>query len=172
MPYNNYMQGGMFGPLGGSQNMRGIGQLTDRDLQLIASQMGSLGADRDRAVLPNYASPAPAGGPQGPPRVPGIGTTGIDPSMMAGAAEGGLQGMNMNPVGDSMGGMQDAIMDFGARKMEEERLRKMLADAGSGTGNTLPPGLFSNPVASGGGGFTSVRGGTGPTGMGWVPPTR
>ena len=56
MPYNNYMQGGMFGPLGGSQNMRGVGQLTDRDLQLIASQMGSLGADRDRAVLPNYAS--------------------------------------------------------------------------------------------------------------------
>ena len=35
--------------------------------------------------------------------------------------------MNMNPVGDSMGGMQDAIMDFGAKKMEEERLRKMLA---------------------------------------------
>ena len=171
MPYNNYMQGGMFGPLGGSQNIGGMGQLTDRDLQLIASQMGSPRADRGRAILPNYGSPAPAGGPQGPPTVPGIGSTGIDPSMMAGAAEGGLQGINMNPTGDSMGGMQDAIMDFGARKLEEERLRKLLATAGGGA-NTLPPGLFGNPVASGGGGFTSVRGGTGPTGMGWVPTAR
>ena len=56
--------------------------------------------------------------------------------MMAGAAEGGLQGINMNPTGDSMGGMQDAIMNFGRQKMEEERLRKLLATAGGGA-NTM-----------------------------------
>ena len=43
--------------------------------------------------------------------------------------------------------------------MEEERLRKMLASM-SGMNNTLPPGLSGS---YGGGGFTSLRGGTGPT---------
>jgi len=59
--------------------------------------------------------------------------------------------------------MQDAIMEFGQRKMDEERLRKLLMDArggGAGMGNTLSPGLYGS---AGGGGFTSVRGGTGPT---------
>jgi len=111
-------------------------------------------------TLPNYA---PAGTAQ-PQQVPGIGTTGIDPSMMRNTVGGGLDGIPMTPQGDSMGGMQDAIMGFGQRQLEEERLKQMLAMArGGGMAGTLPPGLFSNPIASGGGGFSSVRGGTGPT---------
>ena len=119
MPYNNYMQGGMFGPMGGSQNIGGMGQMSERELAMLLGSMQ--GNSPTGGSLPNYSTPRP------PQQAPGIGTTGIDPSMMAGAAEGGLQGMNMNPAGDSMGGMQDAIMDFGARKLEEERLRKLLA---------------------------------------------
>jgi len=84
--------------------------------------------------------------------------------MMRNTVGGGLDGIPMTPQGDSMGGMQDAIMGFGQRQLEEERLKQMLAMArGGGMAGTLPPGLFSNPIASGGGGFSSVRGGTGPT---------
>ena len=115
-------------------------------------------------TLPNYA---PAGTAQ-PQQVPGIGTTGIDPSMMRNTVGGGLDGIPMTPQGDSMGGMQDAIMGFGQRQLEEEKLKQMLAMARGG-GSTLTPGLAGSV---GGGGFTSLRGGTGPTGMGWVPPAR
>jgi len=78
--------------------------------------------------------------------------------MMAGGASGGLQGMDFGPqAGDQMGGMQDAIMSMGRQKAEEERIAKLLA-ASMGGGSTLTPGMYSNPVAAGGGGFPSVRG--------------
>ena len=85
---------------------------------------------------------------------------------MSNTVGGGLDGIPMTPQGDSMGGMQDAIMSFGQRQLEEERLKRLFAGAG---GSTLTPGLAGSV---GGGGFTSLRGGTGPTGMGWVPPAR
>ena len=154
VPHNN-MQGGMFGPMGGSQNMGGMGQMSERELaMMLASMQGN------SPTLPNYAT----AGPPPPSQVPGIGTTGIDPSMMSNTVGGGLDGIPMTPQGDSMGGMQDAIMGFGQRQLEEERRKQMLAMArGRGMAGTLPPGLFSNPIASGGGGFSSVRGGNGPT---------
>ena len=162
MPHNN-MQGGMFGAMGGSQNMGG---LSERELAMLLGSMQGNSPTGGR--MPNYSTPAP------PQQVPGIGTTGIDPSMMSNTVGGGLDGIPMTPQGDSMGGMQNAIMNFGQDQLERERLKQLLmaSRGGSGMAGTLPPGLFSNPVASGGGGFTSVRGGTGPTGMGWVPPTR
>jgi len=148
------MQGGMFGPMGGSQNIGG-GQMSQKEWEMLLGSMQG-----NSPTLPNYA---PAGTAQ-PQQVPGIGTTGIDPSMMRNTVGGGLDGIPMTPQGDSMGGMQDAIMGFGQRQLEEERLKQMLAMArGGGMAGTLPPGLFSNPIASGGGGFSSVRGGTGPT---------
>ena len=155
VPHNN-MQGGMFGPMGGSQNMGGMGQMSERELAMLLGSMQ--GNSPTGGSLPNYSTPRP------PQQVPGIGTTGIDPSMMSNTVGGGLDGIPMTPQGDSMGGMQDAIMGFGQRQLEEERLKQMLAMArGGGMAGTLPPGLFSNPIASGGGGFSSVRGGNGPT---------
>ena len=155
VPHNN-MQGGMFGPMGGSQNIGGMGQMSERELAMLLGSMQGNSPTGGR--MPNYSTPAP------PQQVPGIGTTGIDPSMMSNTVGGGLDGIPMTPQGDSMGGMQDAIMGFGQRQLEEERLKQMLAMArGGGMAGTLPPGLFSNPIASGGGGFSSVRGGTLPT---------
>ena len=157
MPHNN-MQGGMFGPMGGSQNIGGMGQMSERELAMMLGSMQGNSPTGGR--MPNYSTPAP------PQQVPGIGTTGIDPSMMSNTVGGGLDGIPMTPQGDSMGGMQDAIMSFGQRQLEEERLKRLFAGAG---GSTLTPGLAGSV---GGGGFTSLRGGTGPTGMGWVPPAR
>jgi hypothetical protein len=149
MPHNN-MQGGMFGAMGGSQNMGGM---SERELAMMLGSMQG-----NSPTLPNYSTPAP------PSQVPGIRTTGIDPSMMRNTVGGGLDGIPMTPQGDSMGGMQDAIMSFGQRQLEDERLRKLLETVrGGGMAGTLPPGLFSNPIALGGGGFSSVRGGRGPT---------
>jgi len=148
MPYPfNDMQGGMFGPPGGTQNLGGP-VMSDRELQMLLSQMrsqsptgGALGG-----TLPMYDTPAPAGGPASPQGVPGLGTTGIDPNMIAqvGAAGGGLQGMDFGAQGDPMGGMQDAIMSFGRQKAEDERLRRLFAEmaaqgGGMGGGAVVPP---------------------------------
>ena len=158
------MQGGLFGPMGGSQNFRGGGQFTDEELQMMLGQMQS--QSPTGGSLPMY-NPPPAGGPPSPQGVPGLGTTGIDPSMMAMGSGGGLDGMDFGTqAGDQMGGMQDAIMSMGRQKAEEERIAKLLL-AAQGGGNTLTPGMYSNPVAAGGGGFNSMRGGTGPT---QIPP--
>mgnify|MGYP003137536728 CR=1 FL=1 len=122
VPHNN-MQGGMFGPMGGSQNIGGMGQMSERELAMLLGSMQG-----NSPTLPNYSTPAP------PQQVPGIGTTGIDPSMMSNTVGGGLDGIPMTPQGDSMGGMQDAIMSFGQRQLEEERLRKLLETVRGGGG--------------------------------------
>ena len=146
----------MFGPMGGSQNIGG-GQMSQKEWEMLLGSMQGNSPTGTR--LPNYA---PAG-PAQPQQVPGIGTTGLDRQMLAGAAGGGLDGVNMNAPSNPLGPMEDAIMNFGQSQLEEEKLKRMLAMAGGGMASTLPPGLFSNPIASGGGGFSSVRGGTGPT---------
>ena len=166
MPYPfNDMQGGMFGPPGGTQNLGGgMGQMTDRDLQMLLGQLrsqsptgGAIGG-----TLPAYDSPAPRGGPAAPQGVPGLEDSGIDPNMIAqvGAAGGGLQGMDFNPqaAGDGMGGMQDAIMSMGRQKAEEERIRKILAEAGMGGGGNVPvrptdPTYFGGSGHGMGGGY-------------------
>ncbi len=177
MPYPfNDMQGGMFGPPGGTQNLGGgLGQdrpMTDRDLQMLLGQLSRSQSPTGGGIggtLPAYDSPAPRGGPASPQGVPGLGDSGIDPNMIAqvGAAGGGLQGMDLGTqaVDEGMGNMQDAIMSMGRQKAEEERIRKLLLAAQGGS--TLTPGMYSNPVAAGGGGFNSLRGGTGST---QIPP--
>ena len=77
MPFNQGgMQGGLFGPMGGSQNFGG-GQMTDRELRMLLEQLrtqsptgGAIGG-----TLPAYDSPAPRGGPASPQGVPGLGDT-------------------------------------------------------------------------------------------------
>ena len=169
------MDGGMFGPPGGTQNIRGGlggGQMTDREFQQILEGLRRSQSPTGGAIggtLPAYDSPAPRGGPAAPQGVPGIGDSGIDPNMIAqvGAAGGGLDKIDFGTQSfdDGMGGMQDAITSMGRQKMEEERLRRLFAEMAAQGG-----GMGAGSVA--GGGFTSPRGGTGPTGMGWVPPTR
>ena len=140
MPYPfNDMQGGMFGPPGGTQNLGGgLGQdrpMTDRELQMLLGQMGQMRSQSPTGgaiggTFPAYDSPAPRGGPASPQGVPGIGDSGIDPNMIAqvGAAGGGLDKMNFGTqaVDQGMGGMQDAIMGIANQKAEDERIRKLL----------------------------------------------
>ena len=136
MPYPfNDMQGGMFGPQGGLQNIGG-GQMTDRELQMLLGQMRS--QSPTGGALPNYDSPGPAGGPPPPQGVPGLGTTGIDPRMMSSEASGGLGGMNFGEQ-DIAGGMQDAqeglmsIARQNAQAQREAEMLKRLLEAAGGT---------------------------------------
>ena len=156
MPYPfNDMQGGMFGPPGGTQNLGGgTGQMTDRELQMLLGQLSRSQSETGRGIggtLPAYDSPAPRGGPAAPQGVPGLGDTGIDPSMIGGAAGGGLQGMDFGTkaVDEGMGGMQDAIMGIYKQKQEDERIRKlMLAAQGGGVG--MGAGTMQGPVGQSG----------------------
>ena len=155
MPYPfNDMQGGMFGPPGGTQNLGGgMGQMTDRDLQMLLGELrtqsptgGGIGG-----TLPAYESPAPRGGPAAPQGGPGLGDSGIDPSMIGGAAGGGLQGMDFGTqaVDEGMGGMQDAIMGIANQKAEDERIRKLLEAYRSG-GVGMGAGTMQGPVGQSG----------------------
>ena len=160
MPYPfNDMQGGMFGPPGGTQNLGGgMGQMTDRELQMLLGQLrtqsptgGGIGG-----TLPAYDSPAPRGGPAAPQGVPGLGDSGIDPNMIAqvGAAGGGLDKMNFGTqaVDQGMGGMQDAIMGIANQKAEDERIRKLLeAYRGGGSmGAGMGAGAMQGPIGQSG----------------------
>jgi hypothetical protein len=172
MPYPfNDMQGGMFGPPGGTQNLGGgLGQdrpMTDRDLQMLLGQLSRSQSATGGGIvgtLPAYDSPAPRGGPASPQGVPGIGDSGIDPSMIGGAAGGGLQGMDFGTqaVDEGMGGMQDAIMGIANQKAEDERIRKLLeAYRGGGMGGGNVPVRPTDPTYRGGSG----HGMSGPSGM-------
>ena len=141
---NGGMTGGVFGPPGGSQNFDAVGMsgppMSDQALQALLGQIGS--QSQMGPTFPIYDTPAPAGMPPAPQGVPGIGTTGIDPSMIAqvGAAGGGLQGMDFGPQGE-MRGMQQGLMNvgqgIGRRRAEEERLRQLfLASQASGNRQT------------------------------------
>ena len=148
------MQGGLFGPMGGSQNFRGGGQFTDEELQMILGQMQS--QSPAGGSLPMY-NPPPAGGPPSPQGVPRLGDTGIDPSMMASGSGGGLEGMDFGTQGDGMGGMQDAIMGIGRQKAEDERIRKLLEAAYRGGGSMGAgmgaSGMQPSPGMGGGSGY-------------------
>ena len=141
------MQGGAFGPPGGTQNLGGgMGQMTDRELQMLLGQLRTEGYRQSPTggaiggTLPAYDSPAPRGGPPAPQGVPGLGTTGIDPNMIGGAAGGGLQGMDFGTqaVDEGVGSMQDAMMGIARQREDDERIRKLLAEAGMGGGGNVP----------------------------------
>ena len=160
MPYPfNDMQGGAFGPPGGTQNLGGgMGPMTDRDLQMLLGQLSRSQSPTGGAsggTLPAYDSPAPRGGPAAPQGVPGLGTTGIDPSMMAGAPPAPPTDFGVQDIAGGMQGTQQALMNIG---MEERRRR--LAQAAQGGGMQGPTGFTPNNFASGLGNDA---------GMGYVP---
>ena len=169
MPYPfNDMQGGMFGPPGGTQNLGGgMGPMTDRDLQMLLGQLSRSQSPTGGAIggtLPAYDSPAPRGGPAAPQGVPGLGDTGIDPSMIGGAAGGGLQGMDFGGQ-DIAGGMQDTqegIMSIARQKAQaqaqEEMIRKlMLAARGGGVGMGAGMGASGIQPSPGMGGGSGIQ---------------
>jgi len=111
--------------------------------------------------LPNY-DPALAG----PAQTPQINTSGlgINPAG-AGMAPGGAAGMDFGTgaIDQGVGAIGDATMQMALQNAEEDRWRRMMQMQMGG-------GMGGGSVS--GGGFNSLRGDTGPTGMGWVPPTR
>ena len=116
----NFMQGGMFGPSGGPQ---GMGGLTEQELRMVmGGQQGGIGGQ-----MPNY-NQAPAGGPPPPQTIGGVGQ-GVDPSMIGGGAQGGLDGMDFGEgaITGGMGQGQAALMGMAQQNMRDEEMAKMLA---------------------------------------------
>ena len=117
----NFMQGGMFGPSGGPQ---GMGGLTKEELRMVmgASSPGGIGGQ-----MPQY-NQAPAGGPPPPQTIGGVGQ-GVDPSMIGGGAQGGLDGMDFGEgaITGGMGQGQAALMGMAQQNMRDEEMAKMLA---------------------------------------------
>lgn len=118
----NFMQGGMFGPSGGPQ---GMGQLTEQELMMLANS-GRQGGQMS-GQMPQY-NQAPAGGPPPPQTIGGVGQ-GIDPGMMSGGAQGGLDGMDFGEgaITGGMGQGQAALMGMAQQNMRDEEMAKMLA---------------------------------------------
>jgi hypothetical protein len=116
----NFMQGGMFGPSGG---MQGMGGLTEQELRMVmGGQQGGIGGQ-----MPQY-NQAPAGGPPPPQTIGGVGQ-GVDPSMIGGGAQGGLDGMDFGEgaITGGMGQGQAALMGMAQQNMRDEEMAKMLA---------------------------------------------
>jgi len=116
----NFMQGGMFGPSGGPQ---GMGGLTEQELRMVlGGQQGGIGGQ-----MPQY-NQAPAGGPPPPQTIGGVGQ-GVDPSMIGGGAQGGLDGMDFGEgaITGGMGQGQAALMGMAQQNMRDEEMAKMLA---------------------------------------------
>jgi len=132
------MTGGVFGPPGGSQNFDAVGiggpTMTDQELQAMLGMLQS--QSPTGGALPIYDMPAQL--PQG---TPSLGTTGIDPSMMAGVPP--APPMDFGPQGE-MGGMQQGLMNvgqgIGRRRAEEERLRQLFLASQGGGGMQGPTG--------------------------------
>ena len=118
----NFMQGGMFGPSGGPQ---GMGQLTEQELMMLANS-GRQGGQMS-GQMPQY-NQAPAGGPPPPQTIGGVGQ-GVDPSMMGGGAQGGLDGMDFGEgaITGGMGQGQAALMGMAQQNMRDEEMAKMLS---------------------------------------------
>jgi hypothetical protein len=149
------MTGGMFGPPGGSQNFDAVGigsggpTMTDQELQAMLGMLQS--QSPTGGALPIYDMPAQL--PQG---TPSLGTTGIDPSMMAGVPPAPPMDFGTQAITEGAGIGQDALMNIG---MEERRRRLALAAQGGGNVPVRP----TDPTYRGGSG----HGMSGP--MGYVP---
>ena len=134
----NPFTGGMFGPVGGPQNIGGQGQMSDRELQALMqmyqSQIGGGGQMMQAGggsgpTLPQY-NPALAG-PTGVPPIDASGV-GIDP---AGMAPGGAAGMDFGTGAITAGvdSIGDAAMyAWQQEQMERRRLEQMMAMGGGG----------------------------------------
>ena len=128
---NPFTSGGMFGPVGGPQNIGGgQGQMSDRELQELMQMYQSQGGGGGGA-LPNY-NPALAG-PAGPQELNTSGL-GINPAG-AGMAPGGAAGMDFGTgaIDQGVGAIGDATMQMALQQAgivqqmaEAERQRKMM----------------------------------------------
>jgi hypothetical protein len=133
------MEGGMFGPSGGPQNLGGS-VMTDQELQKLLGQMGQMQAPRggsDVASLPIYDMPAQL--PQG---TPSLGTTGIDPTMIASAPPAPPMDFGVQDIAGGMQGTQEGLMNIGRQRAQEERLKRLFAMSG---GAVVPPGIGATP---------------------------
>ena len=130
------MEGGMFGPPGGPQNLGGS-VMSDLELQELLGQMGSLqqmprGGGSDVASLPIYDMPAQL--PQG---TPSLGTTGIDPAMIASAPPAPPMDFGTQAITDAGGMGQQALMNMGMQEiMEKKRLERLRAAGGGNVSAT------------------------------------
>ena len=149
---NGGMTGGVFGPPGGSQNFDAVGigsggpTMTDQELQAMLGMLQS--QSPTGPTLPIYDMPAQL--PQG---TPSLGTTGIDPSMITGVSPTPPMDFGAQAITEGAGIGQEALMNMGIQEIMEKKRLERLRAAGVGMG--------------GGGGFNSLRGGTGPT---QIPP--
>jgi len=152
----NPFTGGMFGPVGGPQNIGGQGQMSDRELQALMqmyqSQIGGGGQMMQAGggsgpTLPQY-NPALAG-PTGVPPIDASGV-GIDP---AGMASGGAAGMDFGTgaIDQGVGAIGDAAL---MQLMERRRLEQMMAMGG---------GNLGGGIDFGGGAATGMQWGGGQT---------
>jgi hypothetical protein len=134
----NQFTGGMFGPVGGTQNIGGRG-MSDQELQALLMQMGGGGGG---GSLPVYNDPL--AGPTGPTGPQEINTSalGINP---AGMAPGGAAGMDFGTgaIDQGVSAMGDAGMQMAMQMAEAERQRKM---------------MLQMQMATGGGGFGPAAG--------------
>ena len=150
------MTGGVFGPPGGSQNFDAVGiggpTMTDQELQAMLGMLQS--QSPTGGALPIYDMPAQL--PQG---TPSLGTTGIDPSMMAGVPPAPPMDFGVQDIGAGMQGTQQGLMNIG---MEERRRRLAQAAAGGGNVPVRPAtaGWLADPTSGHG------------SSAGWSPSTR
>ena len=131
----NFMQGGMFGPSGGPQ---GMGQLTEQELMMLANR-GRQGGQMS-GQMPQY-NQAPTGGPPPPQTIGGIGQ-GIDPSMMSGGAQGGLDGMDFGEgaITGGMGQGQAALNAMAQQGIQDEEMARMLRSQMATMHGSVPGG--------------------------------
>ena len=145
------MTGGMFGPPGGSQNFDAVGigsggpTMTDQELQAMLGMLQS--QSPTGPTLPIYDMPAQL--PQG---TPSLGTTGIDPSMITGVSPTPQMDFGTQAITEGAGIGQDALMNMGRQKAEDERIRKLLeAYRGGGSmGAGMGAGAMQGPIGQSG----------------------
>jgi len=126
---NPFTSGGMFGPVGGPQNIGGgQGQMSDRELQELMQMYQSQGGGGGGA-LPNY-NPALAG-PAGPQELNTSGL-GINPAGMASGGLGGVDPTGAGAIGTGMGDVQEGLLSIAMKKAEEERMLEMMLKMGGG----------------------------------------
>jgi len=145
---NPFTSGGMFGPVGGPQNIGGgQGQMSDRELQELMQMYQSQGGGGGGA-LPNY-NPALAG-PAGPQELNTSGL-GINPAGMASGGLGGVDPTGAGAIGTGMDDVQSSLMAIAMQEAERKRMREMMLELQMGGGGGMGAGAMPGGVNMGGG---------------------
>lgn len=146
---NPFTSGGMFGPVGGPQNIGGgQGQMSDRELQELMQMYQSQGGGGGGA-LPNY-NPALAG-PAGPQELNTSGL-GINPAGMASGGLGGVDPTGAGAIGTGMDDVQSSLMVIAMQEAERKRMREMMLELqmGGGGGGLTPASTAAFGMGSSG----------------------